>query len=372
MPNDRKTVAIFLPSLVGGGAERVMINIADGLINRGHNIDLVLARNEGSYSGDLPSGIRIVDLQSQRVLTSLPGLMKYLRCEEPQALISTMGHACIVAVWAKFLSRASLRLVLREATTVSRRLRDSTVLRRTLWSYLVRWFYPWADVVVAPSQGVADDLINCCHIPSEQVEVIYNGVNVPDLRARAEEPVRHPWFDLENEPVILAAGRLSKVKDHATLIRAFSLVRNDCPSRLIILGEGEERSGLFSLINELNLAEYIDMPGFEENPYSYMKRSSVFVLSSRNEGMPNVLIEAMAVGTPVVSTDCDSGPREILEGGKYGKLIPVGDVSALAAGILDVIKYQKISLPRDDWYRVFSMDTCIDKYCKFIFAGENT
>ncbi|HEY9644103.1 MAG TPA: glycosyltransferase, partial [Coleofasciculaceae cyanobacterium] len=185
------------------------------------------------------------------------------------------------------------------------------------------------------SQGVADDLAQLLNVPLEKIKVIYNPIVTPDLLLKAREPIHHPWFAPNQLPVILGAGRLMHQKGYPILIRAFAQVRQQYPCRLVIIGnETDYKLELKALAQSLGVAEDIDMPGFQSNPYAYMGNATIFVLSSLFEGLPSVLIEAMATGTPVVSTDCKSGPAEILDNGKYGQLVPVGDADKLAEAIL--------------------------------------
>jgi len=330
----KQSIALFLPSLRGGGAERMMINLARGFSEQGLEVDLVLAKAEGPYLSQVPPEVRVIDLDSSRVLTSLPGLVRYLRCERPRTLLSTLDHANIVAIWARKLARVPNRLVVRVANNLSESASNAPSLRGRLMPRLVQKFYPLADTVVAVSQGVANDLTSTAGLQRERIQVIYNPVVTADLFEKARESLEHPWFVPGEPPVILSVGRLTKAKDHPTLIRAFARIRREHSARLMILGEGEDRPNLEALIRELDLEEDVSLPGFVDNPFQYMKRASVFVLSSRWEGLPNTLIQAMAVGTPVVSTDCPSGPAEILEGGQWGRLVPVGDVEEMAAAII--------------------------------------
>lgn len=316
--------ALFFHGLLGGGVERVMVNLARGFLDRGVEVDMVLGKAEGPYLPQVPRGVRIVDLGVTRMHRALPGLVRYLRQEHPQALLSALDHSNVVALWARALARVPTRVVVSvhfntgEVVARAKTLRDRTV---RLWT---RLFYPWADAVVAVSQGVAEDLITRTRLPREKVRVIYNPVVTPDLFSKAEEPLEHPWFRPGQPPVILGMGRLSQQKGFDILIRAFAQVRALRPSRLLILGEGENRSELERLVRDLKLSSDVSLPGFVPNPYAYMKRAAVFVLSSRWEGLPTVLIEALALGTTVVATDCPSGPAEILEGGHWGRLVPVG------------------------------------------------
>lgn len=357
-------IVLFLPSLRGGGAERVMVNLARGFAERGIKVDLVLAKAEGPYLSQVPPDVRIIDLNVQRVLYSLPGLVRYMRRERPMAMLSALNHANIVAIWAKMLSRTKTRLVVSEHSTLSQSTENATLWRVKLMPFLIRFFYPYADTVVAVSQGVADDLIARTRLPEKKVKVIYNPVITSELFAKAEEPLDHPWFRPGEPPVILGVGRLTKEKDFPTLIRAFALVRKERPAKLMILGEGEDRFKLEALVRELGLEEDVALPGFVENPYKYMKRAAVFVLSSRWEGFGNVLVEAMALGTPVVSTDCPSGPAEILEEGKWGRLVPAGDIEAMAEAITAVLNgYKKDGRLRS---LAFSVNYIVDEYAKVL------
>lgn len=337
-------IALFLPSLRGGGAERVMVNLARGFFDQGIDVDLVLVKAEGPYLSEVPGGVRVVDLHSSRVLTSLPRLTHYLRRERPQSMLSAMDHANIVAIWARKLSGVPCRVVVSVHSTLSRALTNNPNLRGYLMPNLIRIFYPWADTVVAVSNGVAEDFANITRLPRESIKVIYNPIVIPELLEKAKEAVEHPWFSRGEPPVILSVGRLTKAKDYPTLIRAFALVRRKYPARLMILGEGEERANLEALAQELGLQDDISLPGFVDNPYAYMARAAVFVLSSAWEGFGNVLVEAMAVGTPVISTDCPSGPAEILENGRWGKLVPVGDTNAMAQAILSTLSGQEVKV----------------------------
>lgn len=260
--------------------------------------------------------------------------MRYLRQERPKALLSALDHANVVALWSQKLARVPTRVVVSVRSTPSQSAANAKSLRTRFMPLWIRPFYPWAHAVVAVSQGVAEDLVRLTGLPNEKVRVIYNPVVTPELFTMAEEPLEHPWFAPDQPPVILGVGRLTAAKDYPTLIRAFAQVRKERPARLMILGEDEECPKLEALVRELDLVEDVAMPGFVENPYKYMKRAGVFVLSSAWEGFGNVLVEAMALGTPVVSTDCPNGPAEILEGGKWGKLVPVGDLArAIVVGL---------------------------------------
>jgi len=362
-------LSLFSPSLYGGGAERVMINLARGFAEKGHKVDLVLTKAEGPYLSQVPENVRIIDLKSSRVLYSLPGLIRYLRQENPYVLLSALDHTNVVALWAKKLSRVPTRVVVSVHSTLSKASINATNTRARLTPALVRIFYPWADAVVAVSRGVADDLIKLTKLPQEKVHVIYNPIVTPELFAKAEETLDHPWFTPGEPPVILSVGRLTPAKDYPTLIKAFDLVSKEMPARLMILGEGEERPRLEALIKERGLEEDVTLPGFVDNPYKYMKHAAIFVLSSQWEGFGNVLVEAMALGTPVVSTDCPSGPAEILEGGKWGKLVPVGDIETLARAVMATLTNRIDSRSIADRAQIFGLDNIIRDYMEMLGNG---
>jgi glycosyltransferase involved in cell wall biosynthesis len=245
--------------------------------------------------------------------------------------------------------------------TISQDAKNATQLKWRLMPQLVRWFLPWADAIVTVSQGVADDLVQI-GLPSESIRVIHNPVVTPELFQKAQEPLEHPWFASGQPPVILGVGRLDKQKDFQTLIQAFAQVRQQHAARLMILGEGNERSHLEVLVKELHLTEDVSLPGFVANPYAYMSRSAVFVLSSLFEGLPTVLIEAIAVGTPVVSTNCKSGPAEILADGQYGKLVSVGNIQDIAKAIIETLEMVPDSESLRQRAADFSLEKALSQY----------
>ncbi len=333
-------IALFLPSLGGGGAERVVLRIANELAGQGVPIDLVLAQATGDYMDDVGSEVRVIDLDSHRVLSALPELARYLRHERPQALLSSPAHANVVAVVARAVAQTDTRLVLREANTVSGGRVHHGRLRERAVAWAMPWAYPWADHIIAVSEGVATDLQEALSVDENEVTTIYNPTNIDELRCRAQEDIDHPWLqpNAGGPPVLLGIGRLSEQKDFETLLRAFCHLQDRQRARLIILGKGPQREKLESLASDLGVADAVSMPGFVDNPYAFIRRADVFILSSAWEGMPNALIEAYVLGAPIVSTDCPSGPQEILGGGRWGRLVPVGDVHAMSQAIQETIE----------------------------------
>ena len=323
-------IAVFMHDLRAGGAERMMLNLTRGLVAVGARPYLVLVQATGDLMPLVPDAVPVVDLKRHRTLQAIRALAGHLRTERPTALLASQVHINVAAVVAGLLARSGTRIVVSERAQTSAH-RDS--YRGGLIGLAHRaipWAYRRADGIIAVSNGVADDLAAFARLPRNRIDVLNNPVVTPDLLEQAAAPVDHPWFGPDQPPVILGVGRLHPQKDFPTLLRAFARLRQGRDARLVIIGEGGERPALEALAAELGVSADVDLPGFTRNPYRFMARAAIVALSSRWEGSPNVLVEAMACGTPVVATDCPSGPSETLENGRYGRLVPMGDAEALA------------------------------------------
>lgn len=367
---NKKKLSIFLPGLYGGGAERILLNLAEGFTARGVLVDIVLAQKEGEFTRQIPHKVRLVSLRetqrsSLRTITALPSLVRYLKHEKPDILLSAL-HGNLIAVWAKLLAHTNTRVVLTEHNTFSLENKAMYPRMQRLNAILVRWFYPMSNDIIAVSNGVADDLARSVGINRNKIKVIYNPIINDTLCVKANRVPDHPWFQNSQIPIVISVGRLTEQKDYSMLLDAFYMVIKQANARLVILGEGEDRNHLERKVENLGLQEVVLLPGFVDNPYAYLAHSSVFVLSSRWEGLPTVLVEAMACGLPVISTDCPSGPREILQSGKYGRLIPVGDPAALSAAMLDGIKGNISNPPPESWAG-FTVKHTVDQYFSLLF-----
>jgi glycosyltransferase involved in cell wall biosynthesis len=267
--------------------------------------------------------------------------VRYLRRERPLGVVAAPTDLNLEAIWARRLAGVPSRIVVSERVHFSTALGDSSPWRQRHFPGLIRRCFPMADAIVAVSEGVAVDLAAHACIPRERIAIIFNPVVSSAMICQAAEPVEHPWFFPGAPPVVLGVGRLTAQKDFPTLIRAFAHVRAQRPARLVILGNGkpEINAELRALATSLGCAADVDLPGFVLNPFAYMARAGVFALSSAWEGFGNVLVEALACGCPVVSTDCPSGPAEILDGGRYGALVPVGDDAAMAEALLATLAH---------------------------------
>jgi len=341
-------LCVFLHSLADSGAQRRTVTLVNGLAGRGARVDLVVVARDGLATAGLRPEVRVIPLdvppvrplvgrrprRGRQMLASVPALAACLDRERPDVLLSAASHAHFAALLGRRRADHAPPLVLRVSNHLSasswNRVRRPAVLK---W-LAARAIYRWADAVIAVSEGVAEDLTRRAGIPRERITVIPNPVVTPDLLGKARLPLDHPWAAPDRPPLILAAGRLVPQKDFGTLVRAFARLRAHRPARLVILGEGRERGRITALAVRLGVGEDVALPGFTDNPFAWMSHASLFVLSSAWEGLPGVLVEAMACGCPVVSTDCRSGPREVLDGGACGRLVPVGDAEALAAAML--------------------------------------
>jgi glycosyltransferase involved in cell wall biosynthesis len=395
-------VALLFASFSGGGMERSMLRLGDAFMARGLGVDLVVGQARGELRADVSPAARIVELSKafpwrtmalglgaeprawrlllgldarrlKRLWRRLPALVDYLNEARPSALLAAEPRYNAMAVWARRQSRLDCRIVLSEhnqassGASIGNPWADRDVLP------LLRRAYLAADAIVTASGGVANDLAAHAEIPRHRITTVYNPVVDADLPVNAREALDHPWFAAGEPPVILAVGRLHPQKDFATLLRAFAALRSRRPARLVILGAGTDSAyaaALRTLATELGLVDAVQLPGFAHNRLAFMSRAAVLVLSSRYEGLGNVLIEAMACGTPVVSTDCPSGPREILDGGRFGPLVAVGDVAALARAIEQVLDDPPAAESLRLRARLFSVERSADAYLELLLPTQ--
>lgn len=360
-------LAVLIPDLAAGGAERVNVNLANSLAARGHRVDMVLMNAGGALQGDLSTEVTKVDLRCARVRQVLWPLVRYLRAAKPNALLANMWPLTVMAVLARRLAGVPTRVVVAEHTTWSR----SELLARPTVGWQVRtsmrYFFPKADAIVAVSNGAADDLARFARLDRRAISVIYNPV-VGETRQLPDTTVHGPsgWWSGSHKKV-LAVGTLKPIKDYGTLLDAFAVLRQQADARLLILGEGQCRAELGEQVRRLGLETSVFMPGFVKDPTPYYQQADLHVLSSTGEGLPTVIIEALAAGTPVVSTDCPSGPREILVDGQFGRLVPVGDAPALATAMAESLAAEHDRAALKARAQDFSIDKAVDQYEALLF-----
>lgn len=360
----------ILISLSGeGGVERMVLNLVRELAAMGLSIDLVLIREESRHLQALPENVNVIRLGTRHSALAILPLARYLRRRRPARLLAAKDRAGRAALQARRLAGVDTPVFIRLGTTLSEALEGRSGWRKWLRYRPMRRLYPMADGIIAVSRGVADDVRGITGLPEEAVHVVRNPVITADLDALAAEPVPHPWLADGGDPVIIGMGRLTRQKDFPTLLRAFAQVSTRQPARLIILGEGGDREALTGLSRSLGVADRVLMPGFAANPYAWLSRARLFVLSSAWEGSPNALTEAMALGLPVVATDCRSGPREILQEGRYGPLVPVGAVTELAEAM---VKTLAAPLPANNIQAAvaeYRARTSAQRYLAILFNG---
>ena len=407
--DSRVHVALVLPNLRGGGAERSLLGVAKGLIERGHQVDLVLLGSRIHYPGEIPEDARlfVVDnkpddrtrkdavhvlgkliqlpappksrdwitimgalkwdplcLPNTRLIRETRALAEYVRREQPDCILPSLPNAKVATLLASRL--------LPDFPPIVPTVRNAVHARRRHHRRRYRRLFERASHFVCVSRGVTEDLIEQLGVPKERVSTIYNPVVTPNLDLQMAAPANHPWMSDGREPVILSAGRLSRQKDYPTLVKAFARVAANRPCRLIILGEGGRRKALERLVRKLGLTDRVSLPGWVDNPLAFMSRASLFVLSSRYEGLPGVLVQALACGCPCVSTDCPSGPAEILQGGRLGPLVPVGDPVRLAEAMMSVLDQPPEKQVLQETAMRFSAEKAVTAYEDLIFSVSRT
>ncbi|MCU7803300.1 MAG: glycosyltransferase [Candidatus Thiodiazotropha sp. (ex Lucinoma borealis)] len=333
-------VCLFILRFGDGGVERMMVNIARGLASIGVKVDFIVKGTNGPFLHLLPPEVRVITFQVKNQKAALPKLIDYLEQNDPDIMLSAKIIDDQLALKAKLSHTGRTRFFLRPGTALISRMkaRGTHAIRRWLKARQLVQLFTQADGVVAVSQGVADEVIELSGIASDKINVIKNPTITPEIYEQAEAATPDPWLGPDQPPLILGIGGLGRAKDFPTLMRAFALVRQQQHCRLMILGKGNKEKYLLKLAQELVLGDDFRLAGFVENPYVYLKWAKLFVLSSRWEGSPNVLTEALALGTSAVSTDCPSGPFEITRGGEVAPLVPVGDVEQLAEAMLHTLK----------------------------------
>lgn len=360
-----------MASFEAGGAERNAIILANYLAQQGYQMQFWVRRAEGALAPEIDPRIAVRTIATHARLRSIGDYVRLLREERPDALLITAAMLDgFVPILAKLVARVPTRLAVHNNSYWTRALQQEARFSRNrlLAIYGSRLLYPRADAILSVSRGVAIDVARVLKIPVERIHVVYNPTITPELLQKAREPVEHPWFAANQPPTILAVGRLEYPKGFDVLIRAFAIVRQQLEARLVILGKGSQRSQLLELAKQLGVHEHIDLPGFDPNPFRYMSRAGVFVLSSRFEGLPNVLIQALACGCPVVSTNCPSGPDEILDGGKYGELVPVENAEALAQAIVRALTGGRRPVP-PEWLDQFRLEPVAARYLQVLLGN---
>lgn len=351
-----------------GGVEKMMINlIQEFALKPDLEVDLILIRSSGPYIDLIPPEVKVHKLKASHSFTAIPELARYFRDARPDALLVAKDRAGRAAVRARAKARLNFPITLRLGTNLSASLEHRSALSRWLRLSSIPRVYRKIEHVVGNSEGVAKDIQKLAKLPDQQVSVIRNPVVTAAMQQKARAECPHDWLE-DSVPVILAMGRMTVQKDFSTLIKAFAKVRPEIVARIVILGEGAERSALERLATDLCVAGDVLMPGHQENPYAWLARADLFVLSSRWEGSPNALTEAFALGVPCVSTDCPSGPAEILDGGKYGVLVDVGNVEQMANAMKESLSLNETQQDRESVLNDYRAEVSAENYLRTIFS----
>ena len=376
MPKAPGRICLFIHDLTGGGAERSTLDLTVAFRERGYDVDLFVFSADGPYRRDVPIDIRVIEsgIHGHKLTTiiALARFVRYLGRYKPDAVISALMTPNLVAILAKLLTRTKARciVIVRDVRDVSKQFESAGYGSAT--RSIIRWMLiqlaRHADKIVAVSDGLADCVRNNWPCPREKVIRIYNPVYSERIAAKCREKVDEEIFDSRSVPTVITVGRLDPLKNQAMLIHAIRRIRATRPVRLVILGDGELRLALQDLASSLGLRDYVHVLGFKSNPFAYISQADVFALSSDLESFSRVLVEAMACGCPVVSTDCPFGPREILEDGKWGKLVPIGNEEAMAEAILETIDHPISPDVLVSRAKCFSIERSADEYERVIWG----
>lgn len=352
-----KYIIFFLPNLDGGGAEKVIIDIANSLHQRGYCIELLVSKKNGIYLDRVNKNIPIVDLQSKKVIFAIFKLFKYIKQKKPDILFSTHLHTSFISSICVILNFFKTKLYLREAVNPNIKYSNNILI-----NYLRKFIFVFnlciANKIIIPSIEMNNDLKKEFSFIKKKFNHIYNPIDlnkIYQLSLNSEKP-----FCAED--YIISVARLEKQKDFITLLKAFKIISNKFKTNLLILGEGSNRDMLTKFIYSQNLEKRVFMPGFLKNPFFYISKAKIFVHSSFAEGLPNSLLQAVILNKYVISTDCDYGPKEIINGSGYGKLVPIGDYNMMAKMIEQALLHTPSTKKNYDFIEKFNIEKIINEY----------
>lgn len=367
---DQPLLSFFIPDLSIGGAERVTLTLVNEFTKRGHNVELLLSRFQGELTPQLDDRVQVTTLSPSHtsflgVGAHLPAIANHLRSRRPAVLFPQLCHPSVVCLAVNKILKPETAVIPTQHSTFGSSANQTP--KDQLVDQLAPRLYLDADRIITVSEGVATSLVEQTPVRRSDISVLHNPVDVTGIRTKARASVEHRWFRDKETEVIAFAGRIAPEKDLKTWLRAFAQVHERRPeTRALIAGDGPSRQELLEFIEDLGIGKAVWMPGYVENPYRFMQRASAFMLSSQREGLPTVLIEALACGCPIVATDCRSGPREILEEGALGPLVPVGEPQTLARGLEQVlddpVSEERLRARAEE----FSPEVVLGKYERFI------
>lgn len=328
-------ISILLPDLRGGGVERIRLVLAREFARQGHQVEFVLMHATGDFLAEAERDFKVVDLATPRARNVLPALVHYLRQRRPDALIAAMWPLTVISPLAARMSGFRSTVLVSEHAMLSHQYAPRGGLHRLALRISTSLGYRLASARVGVSQGTCTDMAVLSHLPTDRFTTIHNPVR-PALRPAPGELSVANTLWANDGPRILTVGNLKPVKNHPLLLQAFARL-NRPEARLMILGQGQSEAALRQIASDLGIADRVIFAGFHSDPSPFYATADLFVLSSDHEGFGNVIVEALSFGLPVVSTDCPSGPAEILQRGQFGSLVPVGNARALARAMEDAL-----------------------------------
>ena len=362
-------ITIILPNLVGGGAERVHVNLANDWIAQGFDVELILLRKEGDLLPLLAPEINVINLNVDRIRRAIFPVALHMRKSCQKIILVPMWPLTSAVVIAWIMSGSKGKLFLSEHVNLGSYITEKSNIKLKFVKNIIRFTYRFANGIIAVSKDVKKDLCAFGSLKEKIVQVIYNPAAVGVSSDRELTSVKQGLWGTGFDYHILTVGRFSVEKDHENLIKAFALLPKDINAKLVILGEGSLRTVLEALISELKLEERVILPGFTLDPYPWYRSADLFVLSSRFEGFGNVIVEALECGLPVISTNCPSGPAEILEDGRYGKLVLVQNPIALADAILENFSASHDRMELMNRAKDFSVRKISAQYLNYFFKS---
>jgi len=360
----RPDISFYYSEIVHGGVVEVTRLLANEFISRGYSVDLVFDKPGLIDEYDFSEKARRINLNASKYsIFRIINLIKYLREYKPYCMRPCWHLASELSLLARYLGNKKTKVFIPEELAIFEPIKHEKALMFHIRPFLIKWIHPFADGIIAVSNGLADEVKKLTNIRSNDVNVIFNPVITGDLPDRAKEEICHPWYLEKDLPVITSVARLDCQKDISSLIRVFSKVFEVKESRLVIFGCGSEEAKLRNLAKDCGLEDYIDFPGFVKNVYPYLARTDVFAFSSIYEGFGLTIVEAMAMGVPIVATDCPYGPRDILDNGRYGELVQIGDIDGFSRAILNVLDGD-VKKVDPEWLKQFSIESVAEKYLK--------
>ena len=361
---NKEKIAFFIIDLYRGGGEKVVVDLSNDLVQRGFDVDLVLVKKRGPYLDLVDKNVEIVDLDVDRIIFSLPKLIRYLKQNKPKALLSISKHPHLISIWAKMISRVDTKIILRLGIPFSRGGSKANWRERIL-PILIKMFYPFADLIVGNSEFITNDFRSVVKVKDSKITTIYSPKPTEEILSKSLEKTGEDWLDNKDKPVIISVGRLNEQKGFTTLLEAFIKSQEKIDSRLIILGNGEDQEVLEKMAISSGVSDKFKIIGFQKNPYAFMAKSDIYVLPSRYEGMPNAMIEAMICGVPVIASDIPPAV-EITRNGEFGINYPLDNVDTLAGEMVGMLgdknKLEMFGKKAKERVKVFDHEVIMKRY----------